>query len=129
MYPVLFIKGVIAPDPPLANGSTPVTPVVNGSPVALVKTAAEGVPRAGVTKVGLVARTTAPEPVEVVPPVPPLATAKVPATVIVHELVTGPPEVVKPVVPPDTSTEVTVPVPVSVGLARATAAPAPAPSV
>ena len=40
---------------------------------------------------------------------PPLATAKVPARVIVPLLVTGPPDVVRPVVPPDTSTLVTVP--------------------
>ena len=45
----------------------------------------------------------------VVAEVPPLAIAKVPARVIVPEVVTGPPEVVKPVVPPDTSTLVTVP--------------------
>lgn len=44
-------------------------------------------------------------------PVPPLAAAKVPARVITPELITGPPEVVRPVVPPDTSTETTVPVP------------------
>jgi hypothetical protein len=34
-----------------------------GRPVALVNVALEGVPRAGVTRVGLVANTTAPEPV------------------------------------------------------------------
>ena len=44
--------------------------------------------------------------------VPPLATPNVPARVIVPEVVTGPPDVVKPVVPPDTLTLVTVPVPV-----------------
>ena len=47
----------------------------------------------------------------VVAPVPPLAIANVPASVIVPEPVTGPPEVVKPVVPPDTSIDVTVPEP------------------
>jgi hypothetical protein len=47
----------------------------------------------------------------VVAPVPPLATAKVPAIVMVPEVVIGPPEVVKPVVPPETATEVTVPDP------------------
>jgi hypothetical protein len=41
--------------------------------------------------------------------VPPLATANVPARVIVPVLVIGPPEVVKPVDPPETATEVTVP--------------------
>jgi hypothetical protein len=44
-------------------------------------------------------------------PVPPLATAKVPPRVIVPDVVIGPPEVVSPVVPPDTATEVTVPEP------------------
>jgi hypothetical protein len=39
----------------LALGSNPVTPVLSGNPVALVSTAAEGVPRAGVTRVGEVA--------------------------------------------------------------------------
>jgi hypothetical protein len=41
----------------------PVTPVVKGKPVALVRVADEGVPSAGVTKVGDVANTKAPEPV------------------------------------------------------------------
>lgn len=50
-------------------------------------------------------------PVSVVWPVPPLAAARVPASVMVPDDVMGPPEVVKPVVPPDTATEVTVPEP------------------
>jgi hypothetical protein len=41
----------------------PLTPVLIGSPVAFVKVALEGVPRAGVTKVGEVANTAAPLPV------------------------------------------------------------------
>ena len=45
------------------TGRLPVTPVVNGSPVALVSTPDAGVPRAGVTNVGLVANTAAPVPV------------------------------------------------------------------
>jgi len=45
------------------TGRLPVTPVVRGSPVALVKTRAVGVPKAGVTRVGELARTTAPVPV------------------------------------------------------------------
>lgn len=49
--------------------------------------------------------------VAVVAPVPPLATFTVPLRVMVPFVVIGPPEVVKPVVPPDTATEVTVPVP------------------
>jgi hypothetical protein len=47
-------------------------------PVMFVPTSADGVPSAGVTSVGLVLRTVAPVPVEVVTPVPPLATGSVP---------------------------------------------------
>lgn len=65
--PVMLLKAVWlavpVPMPPLATGSTPVTPVVSGKPVALVSTNAVGVPSAGVTNVGLVARTTLPEPI------------------------------------------------------------------
>ena len=49
--------------------------------------------------------------VYVVRPVPPLLVTSVPARVIVPLVVTGPPEVVRPVVPPDTSTLVTLPPP------------------
>jgi hypothetical protein len=45
---------VVTPVPPLATGRVPVTPVVSGSPVALVRTPDAGVPRAGVVSVGLV---------------------------------------------------------------------------
>ena len=48
-------------------------------------------------------------PALVVAPVPPLLIDKVPASVIVPELTIGPPEVVKPVVPPETSTLETPP--------------------
>jgi hypothetical protein len=41
----------------------PDTPVLMGRPVALVRVTADGVPKAGVTKVGEVARTLLPEPV------------------------------------------------------------------
>jgi hypothetical protein len=44
--------------------------------VVLVKTPEEGVPRAGVTSVGLVLRTFEPLPVLVVTPVPPLVTGR-----------------------------------------------------
>jgi hypothetical protein len=47
----------------LVTGRLPVTPVVNGRPVALVRTPDAGVPSAGVTSVGLVARTRFPVPV------------------------------------------------------------------
>ena len=59
---LLTVK-VFAPVPPLATGKVPVTPVVNGRPVALVNAAYEGVPILGVTKAGLVANTSEPVPV------------------------------------------------------------------
>jgi len=49
--------------PPLAVGNVPVTPVVKGKPVALVNVTDVGVPKSGVTNVGLVANTNAPLPV------------------------------------------------------------------
>jgi hypothetical protein len=49
-----------------ATGKLPITPVVSGNPVALVNTAADGVPSAGVTSVGLVPNTNAPDPVSFV---------------------------------------------------------------
>jgi len=108
---ILAAARVVAPVPPLAIGSVPVTPVVRGKPVRLVATPLVGVPSKGVTKVGEVDNTLLPEPVLVATPVPPLATANVPARVMVPEPVIGPPLVVKPVVPPDTSTLVTEPAP------------------
>lgn len=56
----------VTPVPPLATGNVPVTPVVIGKPVQLVKTPEAGVPSAGVTSVGLVANTKEPEPVSLV---------------------------------------------------------------
>lgn len=50
-------KNVATPDP------KPLTPVLIGKPVALVSVALEGVPKAGVTNVGLLANTAAPLPV------------------------------------------------------------------
>jgi hypothetical protein len=70
--------------PPFATGSVPVTPVVRGNPVALVRLMADGVPRAGVTRVGDVLSTLDPVPVEVVTPVPPFATGSVPVTPVVR---------------------------------------------
>jgi hypothetical protein len=64
--------------PPFAIGSVPVTPVVNGSPVAFVNVTEVGVPKIGVTNVGLVDKTTEPVPVLLVTPVPPDATGNVP---------------------------------------------------
>jgi hypothetical protein len=54
---------VVVPVPPLASGNVPVTPVDNGKPVAFVNVPLCGVPRIGVTKVGLVANTLLPVPV------------------------------------------------------------------
>ena len=65
-------KNVATPAP------KPATPVDTGKPVAFVNVALEGVPRAGVTSVGLFERTALPEPVDVVTPVPPLTTCKTP---------------------------------------------------
>ena len=73
----------VTPVPPLATGSVPVTPVVSGKPVRFVATPDDGVPRAGVTKVGEFDRTLFPEPVDVVTPVPPFATGNVPVTPVV----------------------------------------------
>ena len=57
---------VVRAVPPLAVGNVPVTPVVRGRPVTLVMTPLAGVPKAGVTSVGDVARaTTVPVPVVV----------------------------------------------------------------
>ena len=87
---------VVAPVPPFATVSVPVTPVDSGSPVALVSVTADGVPKLGVVRAGEDESTTEPDPVDVVTPVPPFATASVPATV------TAPPvavEGVKPVLP------------------------------
>ena len=71
----------VIPVPPLATGRVPVMPVVSGKPVPFVRVTEVGVPNIGVTRVGLVDKTLLPDPVLVVTPVPPLATAKVPATV------------------------------------------------
>jgi hypothetical protein len=74
---------VVTPVPPLATGSVPVTPVVSGRPVQLVSVPEVGVPKIGVTRVGEVERTFEPDPVDVVTPVPPLATGNVPVTPVV----------------------------------------------
>jgi hypothetical protein len=54
---------VVTPVPPFPTASVPVTPVLKGRPVALVRTPEAGVPKAGVTRVGEVANTRAPLPV------------------------------------------------------------------
>ncbi len=67
--------------PPLAIGSVPVTPVVSGRPVRFVATPEAGVPKAGVTNVGEVANTSAPDPVSSVTAVARLADEGVPRKV------------------------------------------------
>jgi hypothetical protein len=69
--PIAPLKVVKAPEEPTLTASAvatfepnPDTPVEMGRPVALVKVAAEGVPRLGVVREGEVARTTSPVPVE-----------------------------------------------------------------
>ena len=92
-----FVPALDRPVPPLPIGRVPVTPVVKGRPVTLVITPLAGVPSAGVTSVGDVERTVDPLPVELVTPVPPLATARVPASVIAPDVADAG---VSPVVPP-----------------------------
>jgi hypothetical protein len=93
---VLAPEAVVEAVPPLATARVPVTPVVKGKPVRFVATPDVGVPRAGVTRVGLFDSTTLVVPVEVVTPVPPLATARVPARVTTPVVAV---EGVNPVVP------------------------------
>jgi hypothetical protein len=105
---------VVNPVPPLAIGKVPVTPVVSGKPVTFVITPEAGVPSAGVIRVGLVAKTTSPDPVVVAALIavplpfktPVMAVVSVIAGVVV-EVATVP---VKPLAE-TTDTEVTVPVP------------------
>ena len=76
---------VVTPVPPevtarvaLSPAAVPVVFWFSVGNVQFVKLPLEGVPRTGVTNVGDVLRTTFPDPVEVVTPVPPEATASVP---------------------------------------------------
>jgi hypothetical protein len=84
----------------LAAGRTPLTPVANGKPVAFVRTKAVGVPNAGVTNVGDVARTFAPVPIVVVAPLPPRATANVPVAMLEALVVSVVAEAASPVMSP-----------------------------
>ena len=74
---LLAVK-LVAPVPPLATGNVPVTPVVSGKPVQFVSVPEVGVPNNGVTRVGDVFKTFEPDPVDVVTPVPPAVTGRVP---------------------------------------------------
>ena len=88
---VAFPNAVKTPVP------APVRPVEIGSPVTFDITPDTGVPSAGETSVGKLERTTEPAPVEVVTPVPPLATANVPDNVTAPLVAL---DGVNPVVPP-----------------------------
>ena len=83
------VNAVLTPVPPLEVGRTPVTPVVSGSPVALVSDK--------FVKVGLSDSTTEPVPVEVVTPVPPLRTGN---TLMEPKLVNASDSTKSPVVAP-----------------------------
>ena len=61
----------------VAVAALPVVFWFNVGNVQLAKLPDDGVPRAGVTSAGLLDSTTLPEPVDVVTPVPPEATARV----------------------------------------------------
>ena len=63
----------------------PLTPVEIGKPVPFVSVIKDGIPKAGVVKVGLLDKTTLPVPVELVTPVPPFAIGSVPVTPAVSE--------------------------------------------
>ena len=56
VYPVMLLNAVMLAEeafvPPLATGSTPVTPEVRTKPPQLVRVPEEGVPKTGVVKVG-----------------------------------------------------------------------------
>lgn len=87
---VLAFAAVVAPVPPEATASVADSPAavpvvfwlnVGHVNVPVLKLPDAGVPSAGVTSDGLVDKTTDPVPVELVTPVPPLATARIPATV------------------------------------------------
>ena len=62
--------------------AVPVVFWFNVGNVQLAKLPEVGVPRMGVTNVGLLDKTTEPDPVEEVTPVPPLATGRVPETAV-----------------------------------------------
>jgi hypothetical protein len=61
-----------------------VADVAGAVTATLLTDVADATPNTGVTRVGEVASTTAPLPVEVVAPVPPLATGSVPVTLVVR---------------------------------------------
>jgi hypothetical protein len=120
----------LADDGVAKNVATPVpkpeTPVEIGRPVAFVSVPDAGVPRAGATSVALSDNTLLPEPVEVVTPVPPLATERVP---VVPATIGRPVALVKVAEEGVPSAGVVSVGVVSVGLVAKTNAPEPVSSV
>jgi hypothetical protein len=94
---------VVTPVPPdvTANvddkpAAVPVVFWFNVGNVQLARLPLDGVPKTGVTRVGLVDNTTLPEPVLVVTPVPPRATASVPELMLVALVVSVVAEAARP---------------------------------
>src|SRR5439155_17537440 len=79
--PSVIVPVLLTPVPPFAAGRMPVTPVVSGNPVHEVNVPDCGVPRRGVTNVGEVANTAAPDPVSSVKAAARLALEGVPSHV------------------------------------------------
>jgi hypothetical protein len=84
----------------LPSSTVKVEPVAGAVIVTLFKLVADATPKVGVTKVGEEDKTTLPEPVAEVTPVPPLPTGNVPVTPVVSDtlvIVLLKPEMVLPV--------------------------------
>ena len=112
MVNVTLLPSDTAPPPlipvPAVTVSELLTRPAFGNPVQLVNVPDVGVPRTGVTNVGLVERTLFPEPVELVTPVPPWATGIVVNPVPILPAVNAPTPVI-PVYDPDIWALATVP--------------------
>jgi hypothetical protein len=89
-----FETAGLSPVVPTGRSNDPVTELPTKPDTARLVAAAT--PKTGVTRVGLVLSTLATVPVDVVTPVPPFATASVPATVTTPDVA---PDGVSPVVP------------------------------
>ena len=81
---VALVAVVAVAELPVHEPDEPVVFWFSVGNVQFVKFPDVGVPSTGVTNVGLVESTVFPEPVEVVTPVPPLATGSVPVTLVVR---------------------------------------------
>lgn len=97
---VRAVAASLAPVPPSAIARSVIPVMLPPVMLTLLEACVDKVPRPRLVR--------APE--AVVAPVPPLSRSSVPASVSVPLVVTGPPEKVRPVVPPLASTDVTVPV-------------------